>query len=123
MSEFLKFLHDLLEEAAAPLPGVSHKRMFGCDALFADGTIFGLIWKDGRIGLKVPDAEAYNELMALDGSQPWVAGSKQMGSWVLVPESFHDDRAALAVWTRRAHARALATGPKAPRAKKKAARA
>jgi hypothetical protein len=55
--------------------------------------------------------------MALPGSAPWQAGDKVMGKWVLVPESFHDDPAALAAWVRRAHAMALATPPKAKKAK------
>jgi TfoX/Sxy family transcriptional regulator of competence genes len=117
MSDLNTYLLGLVEDAAAPLPEVKRKRMFGCDTLFARDTIFALIWKEDRIGLKFPDPAAYAEAMALPGSAPWQAGDKVMGKWVLVPESFHDDPAALAAWVRRAHAMALATPPKAKKAK------
>lgn len=113
MSDLKTFLLGLLEEAALPLPGVTRKKMFGCEALFAEGTIFALIWKEGRIGLKLPDPALATEAMALPGSEPWRAGGKVMGGWVLVPEAFHDDPAALARWVQRAHGLALAAPKKA----------
>jgi len=113
VSDLKAYLLELLEGAAAPLPGVQRKRMFGCEALFAEGTIFALIWKEDRIGLKFPDPAVAAEAMALPGSAPWRAGDKVMGNWVLVPEAFHDDPAQLATWVRRAHAMALAAPPKA----------
>lgn len=113
MSDLLGFLRDLLEEAAAPLPGVTHKRMFGCDALFAEGNIFALIWKTGRIGVRLPDTAAFAKLLDLDGAEPWQVGEKTMGHWLLVPEDFHDEPESLGVWVRQAHAYALANGPKA----------
>jgi TfoX/Sxy family transcriptional regulator of competence genes len=111
---FNKHLYDLLEEAAGPLPAVSHKRMFGCDALFAEGNIFGLIWKEGRIGVRLPDAAAYDELLAIPNAKPWSIDklAKPMSHWVLVPESFHDDMPSLARWVTRAHAMAAAAGPR-----------
>jgi TfoX/Sxy family transcriptional regulator of competence genes len=118
MNDMSKFLFGLLEEAAAPLPGVSHKRMFGCDALFAEGNIFGMIWKEDRIGLKFRDQTHHDELMNLFGSAPWKVGEKVMGGWVLVPEDFHDNPGVLSQWVRQAHALALAAGPKAPKVKK-----
>jgi TfoX/Sxy family transcriptional regulator of competence genes len=118
MSDMSAFLFGLLEEAAAPLPGVAHKRMFGCDALFAEGNIFGMIWKEDRIGLKFPNKDLYGQLMALEGSAPWTVGEKVMGGWVLAPEAFHDDNAQLTKWVRLAHSQALAAGPKVPKVKK-----
>lgn len=112
MSDFLKYLFELVEDASAPLPGVSHKRMFGCEAFFAEGTIYALIWKDDRIGLKLPDEASHAALAAMPGTTPWAPGGKRMGKWLLVPEGFHDDRAELAAWVRRAHAQALTAGPK-----------
>ena len=82
MSDLSKFLFELLEEAAAPLPGVRHRRMFGCDALFAEDNIFAIVWKAGRIALKLPDKTAYDELMARPGSDTWKAGEKVMGGSV-----------------------------------------
>ncbi|MDB5096573.1 MAG: hypothetical protein JWM80_994 [Cyanobacteria bacterium RYN_339] len=112
MSDLDTFLLGLVEDAAMPLPGVRRKRMFGCDTLFAEDTIFALIWKEGRIGLKFPDPAVAAEAMALPGSAPWKAGEKVMGGWVMVPESFHDDPETLARWVQRSHALALAAPPK-----------
>ncbi len=120
-------LSALAGELAEGLPGVSRRRMFGCDAFFHDGSIFGLIWKTGRIGLKLTDEDDHKTLMAMKGSAPWAIGGKTMGAWVLVPESFHDDPETLSAWVRRAHAQAapLPNGPKvkARVAKKAAAKA
>lgn len=94
--------------------------MFGCDAFFADDAIFGLIWKTGRIGLKLPDRAHYEELLATPGAAPWTAGDRTMAHWILVPPEFHADPARLAAWSKRAHAAALA-GPSAKSSKPKRA--
>src|SRR5687768_10499929 len=92
-------LLSLVEESSKGLPGVGMRKMFGCEALFANGSIYSLIWKTGRIGVKIPDAAQFQELMAIDGSEPWSPGSNMtMSHWVLVPESFHDDAEALKTW-------------------------
>jgi DNA transformation protein len=117
----LAFLADGVEDASRDLPAVERRRMFGCDAWFAAGAIFALVWKHGRIGLKLPDPEAYAELFALPGAAPWTAGTKTMSGWVLVPEAFHDDPAALRAWVARAHRAALAAPAKRPAARKTAA--
>jgi len=105
----LDVLQGLLDAAAEGLPGVTSRRMFGCHALFADGTIFGLVWKTGRLGLKMPNDAVFQELMALPGADPWTAGKKTMSQWVLVPAGFHDDPALLKQWVRRAHGLAAAS--------------
>ncbi len=97
------YLRKLVEEASANLPEVTQRRMFGCDAFFARGSIYALIWKTGRIGLKVTDSLLFNELMSISGSQPWVAGEKTMSHWVLVPETFHDDQSLLNEWVHHAY--------------------
>jgi TfoX/Sxy family transcriptional regulator of competence genes len=111
-STALEALRSLLAEVCSPLPKVAERRMFGCDAFFAADTIFGLIWKAGRIGLKLPDRAHYEELLAMPGAAPWTAGDRTMAHWVLVPPEFHADPARLAPWSKRAHAAALA-GPSA----------
>lgn len=110
----LDALYDLLEEAAGPLPAVSRRRMFGCDALFAEGNIFALIWKTVRIGVRLPEPAAYAEAMARPGAIPWSVGDgvKPMAHWVLLPEADHEDPAALGRWVAIAHAQAHALGPK-----------
>jgi TfoX/Sxy family transcriptional regulator of competence genes len=113
-------LFDLLRDAAGHLPGVAEKRLFGCDGLFARDNIFGLIWKTGRIGLKLTTPADFDTLMAMPGAEPW-APRHPMSHWVLVPESFHDDEEALALWARKAHAQALDAPPKAAKPAKKPA--
>ncbi|UJR87331.1 Hypothetical protein I5071_1230 (plasmid) [Sandaracinus amylolyticus] len=92
--------------------------MFGCDGFFAGDEIYGLIWKAGRIGLKLPDRAHYEELLATPGAVPWTAGERTMAHWILVPPTFHDDPVCLAAWTKRAHTAALA-GPQAKPSKLK----
>src|SRR5438552_10102946 len=107
-----------LEAAAQGLPNVAKKRLFGCDGLFANGNIFALVWKTGRIGVRLPDEGAHAELLALPGAAPWKPSPKMtIAHWVLVPEAMHDEARALAAWVRRAHA--LAVKPAAPPRKKK----
>ena len=95
----------LLETASESLPGVFRRMMFGCESLFVDGHIYALVWKEGRIGLKLTDPKDYDTLRAMPGATPWSPGGRMiMRSWLLVPESFHDDPATLKDWVRRAHA-------------------
>jgi TfoX/Sxy family transcriptional regulator of competence genes len=89
------------------LPEINIRRMFGCDGFFARDTIFGLIWKTGRIGLRFPEPRAFEEAMSLRGSDPWAAGAKIMSHWVLLPESLHREPSTLHSWAQRAHALAL----------------
>jgi TfoX/Sxy family transcriptional regulator of competence genes len=116
LSEFLK---SLLDEASQDLPMVTARRMFGCDALFANLAIYALVWKTGRLGLKLSDPALYREAMALAGAEPWAPGGKPMAHWVLLPESLHDEPEELSTWVRHAHRLASATG--APKKKKPAA--
>lgn len=113
-SETLVFLRERLEEATSSLAHVSQKRLFGCDGFFRDGTIFALVWKDGRIGLKLRDTERHAALAAFRGAVPWspMGEGRAVSHWLLVPESFHDDDEALATWAREAHATAFPTEKK-----------
>ena len=116
-NESLEELLAVLETAAKGLTGVTNKRMFGCDGLFANGNIFGLVWKHGRIGVRLPNEIAYAEAMKMPGSSPWIAGTMTMSHWVLVPDGMHVDPIRLGAWVRRAHALALHAPKKgAPRA-------
>lgn len=103
-------LQDVLSQASADLPHLSSRRVFGCYGLFASGLIFALIWKAGRIGLKLPTPTSFEQLMALPGAEPWKAGNKTMSQWVLVPEAFHTDAKLLKKWVHRAHASVTASG-------------
>ena len=114
MRTLLLELRSRLDDLTAGLPRVTVRRMFGCDAFLADGAIFAMVWREGRIGLRLPDA-LLPELRALPGADPWRHRDMVVRQWVLVPESFHDDADGLAPWIRKAHAAALERGPAAPR--------
>ncbi len=99
LSELEATLNSLTEN----LPKVTSKKMFGCHAVWADSNVFALVWKHGRIGLKLPDALEYQLLMDIKGAEPWKAGPMQMAHWVLVPESFHSKTNELKKWAIKAH--------------------
>ncbi len=122
MRSLLLELRSQLEDLTAPLPQVSVRRMFGCDAFLARGAIFALVWREGRIGLKLPD-DALPVLRAMSGADPWRPRDMVVRQWVLVPESFHDAPNLLEPWVRQAHAAALERGPAAERRKPRQATA
>ncbi len=113
-------LKAIVEGATEGLRAVELKRLFGCDGFFAGGTIFSMIWKEGRIGLKLRDEGDYDALMKMKGAGPWCpSGKMKMSGWVLVAPVLHDaDK--LAPWIAKAHAQAVGA-PKKPAKKKKLA--
>jgi TfoX/Sxy family transcriptional regulator of competence genes len=113
-------LDRLLNESIDGLPDVTARRMFGCHAVFAAGNVFGLVWKEGRIGVRLPDEGHYSRLLSTPGADPWRAGKMTMAHWVLAPAAMHGDRAQLKAWLAIGHALAKTAGPKAKRAKKTA---
>ncbi len=52
-------LEEILNSVANKLPKVSSKKMFGCHAMWADGNVFAMVWKHGRIGVKLPEEKQY----------------------------------------------------------------
>ncbi len=91
-------LRDALEQAVIGLSEISWKRMFGCDAVFRQGSIFGLIWKEGRIGLKFVETKEFDERISQNGSNRWTPGGRTTKHWVLVPESIDGDEEILKEW-------------------------
>ena len=110
MRTLLLELRSRLDDLTAGLPDVTVRRMFGCDAFLARGAIFAMVWREGRIGLRLPD-ELLPEVRALPGADPWRHRDMVVRQWVLVPESFHEDAEGLGPWVRKAHAAALQRGP------------
>lgn len=96
-------LEQALNAATAGLSKVTSKKMFGCHALWANGNVFALIWKHGRIGVKLPEITQYESLLKISGAEPWKAGPMQMAHWVLIPESFHGKPAEIKKWAVKAH--------------------
>ena len=110
MRTLLLELRSRLDDVTAGLADVTVRRMFGCDAFLAGGAIFAMVWREGRIGLRLPD-DHLADLRTLPGADPWRHRDMVVRQWVLVPESFHDDADGLASWVRKAHAAALDRGP------------
>jgi hypothetical protein len=94
--------------ALAGLENVHPKRLFGCDAWFAGGNIFALVWKEGRLGLRLSDPELYAEAMGLPGAEAWVMDEGPVKHWVLLPQAWHEQTPTLRFWGRKAHALAQA---------------
>jgi hypothetical protein len=103
----LEVLRETLEGVASGLSGVTRDRVLGCDGLCAGGSAFAVVWRDGRIGVRLPNEIAWAEAMKMPGSSPLRAGTMSMNEWALVPEALHRDSARLGAWVRRAHALAL----------------
>ena len=99
----IRELEELLNSSTSGLSKLTSKKMFGCHAVWADGNVFALVWKHGRIGVKLPTEEAYEGLMKIPGSEPWKAGPMKMAHWVLVPEVYHSKPSELKKWVVHAH--------------------
>ena len=114
-------LEEILTSATKGLSKVTSKKMFGCHATWANGNVFAMVWKHGRIGVKLPEVTQYEALMNISGADPWKAGAMQMEHWVLVPETYHDTPAEIKKWATKAHGLCvtLKKKPKKAPAKKK----
>jgi TfoX/Sxy family transcriptional regulator of competence genes len=125
MSDIRAHLKEMVDLGAQRLASVTHRKMFGCDAWFSRGQIFSLIWKTGRVAVRLPDTSVFAEAMALEGAEPWSVGAKMkpMAHWVLLPEAFNDEEDEVEAWVRRAHGEAAAPAKaraRVPAPKKKA---
>jgi len=98
----LNELRDILDATVKGLPGVTAKRVFGCHAVFRKDAMFGMVWKTGRIAVKLTDPISYATLMALEGAEPWVAHTK-MAHWVLLPPGAETSASLLSDWVGRAY--------------------
>ncbi len=114
-------LEIIVNKLTTGIPKVTGKKMFGCHALWANGNVFALVWKHGRIGVKLTENSDYEKLMKLSGAEPWKTGPMKMSHWVLVPENFHHESKSLKPWITKAHEQALKALPKekSTKAKKK----
>lgn len=102
-SQDLIRLKAVLDGALAGLEGIENKTLFGCDACFVGGNIFALVWTDGRLGLRMSDAESHERLLAEDGAGPWMVDGKAVKHWVLLPVSWAAQPAQLRRWGRQAY--------------------
>ncbi|MBY0472118.1 TfoX/Sxy family protein [bacterium] len=102
--EDLKSLEDILNKNTSAMADVTSKKMFGCHAVWVKDKVFALVWKHGRIGVKLPTEKSYETLMSVKGAEPWKAGPMKMAHWVLVPETFHSKKGAdFKKWVKKAY--------------------
>ena len=113
MSTLNAHLKELVAELSAELPEVSERRMFGCDAFFANLNIYSLVW-DGRVLLRFPQEARFLAAQALEGSgmfDPMGTG-KTMRGWVAMPDEMADEVDSLRPWLEEAHQHAMMQPPK-----------
>jgi len=114
--KLIAYLQDLVQQAVAPLEGVTRRKALRSDGWFVRGSLFALVNRDARIVVRLVDEAAQAEAHALPGAELWRIGKKApMRAWVLLPETFHDDVEQLGHWVRRAWATAPAKVAKRPR--------
>jgi TfoX/Sxy family transcriptional regulator of competence genes len=119
-SSLITHLQDVVHELVMPFGGVTRRTMFASDGWFVNEKVFTLVSKDGRIIVRLPDPAAQDELLSLPGASMWQIPSRPpMRGWLELPETMHDDDAALRVWLRRAANLAAALPAKKVVAKKK----
>jgi TfoX/Sxy family transcriptional regulator of competence genes len=114
----LEFLREQVQEAVAGLAGVGRKKMLVSVGWAVKDRTFALVSRQGRVVVRLPDARAEEELLAIDGAERWKFGTRAPPrGWVQLPEAMQDDREALRGWLRRAWE--LNGREAAPRTKKK----
>jgi|SRR5665213_1398994 len=101
-------LKAVIDGSMAGLEGVEAKRLFGCDGYFVNGNIFGLVWKDARLGLRFGNYESLNEVLSIAGAETWRMGNRVMGRWALLPAEWSRRPKCLRQWVAVAFKEALA---------------
>src|SRR5262249_52949761 len=85
------------------LAGVELRKVLSSEAWFTRGSLFALVSRDARVVVRLADATAQDELLAVEGARPWKIGAKApMRAWIETPEPMTTDRKALAQWVKRA---------------------
>lgn len=111
-SEYSRHLQDVL----SPLGEVSIRRLFGCDAFYLNGRIFGIVF-DEVLHLKVGEANRADYEAA--GSEPFryqAKGKTVALPYWCVPLDVLDDEEQLCHWAEKSYRVALASP--APKKKK-----
>jgi TfoX/Sxy family transcriptional regulator of competence genes len=96
-------LREKVQRAVDKLEGVERRKVLASDAWFTRGSLFTLVSRDARVVVRLDDAAAQDELLAIPGASMWRIGKKApMRSWLELPEAMPDDRKLLAAWLKRA---------------------
>jgi TfoX/Sxy family transcriptional regulator of competence genes len=96
-------LEETVDAIVARLEDVEKRRMFASNGWFTRGSLFAFLARQGRVVVRLPEKQAQDELLAVDGATMWRIGKKApMRAWIAVPEDMHEDRRALGKWLKRA---------------------
>ena len=100
---------------------MTRKKMLVSIGWAVKGNVFTLVNRDARIVVRLLDADAQAELLAIEGAEGWKIGTRSpMKAWLLLPESRHDDQDFVASWLVRAFELTRSAPAKpSPRAKTK----
>ena len=101
--ELISSLESSVSKISDGWKSLTSKKMFGCPAFWVNNNVFALVWKHGRIGVKLTDGISYDTLLSMKGAEPWKAGPMKMAHWVLVPNGFHSDSKSLKKWLQLAY--------------------
>ena len=107
------------DAALPPDPAVQRRKMFGYPAGFVNGNMFAGVFQD-QIVVRLPEAKRADLTKA--GGQPFAPMGRAMREYVVVPPSFHENRAALGRWLTEAFRFGLALPVKEPKPRKAKAR-
>jgi TfoX/Sxy family transcriptional regulator of competence genes len=109
---------ELFRSLVPDAPGVTVKPMFANVAAFVNGNMFAGTFGD-VLGVRLPDAGAREELLAVEGAGPYGPAERPMGGYVAFPEAWRDEPDRIREWIGRALELVAAMPPKAPRARKR----
>jgi TfoX/Sxy family transcriptional regulator of competence genes len=114
----IEHLREQVQDAVRQLPGVERRKMLVSIGWMVNQRTFALVNRQARIVVRLAQESARQELLALDGAEPWQFGKrKPLRDWLLLPEAMHDDAEALQAWLKRAWTLAREAGPKPKRRK------
>ncbi len=89
-------LNARLEAATTGLGGVA-QRVFARNTFFVDGKLFALVWREGRIGVKLPEPDGYAELSACGRASVGRVGGPADGGVAARSTEMHGDGRVLEV--------------------------
>ncbi|PCI46143.1 MAG: hypothetical protein COB51_07805 [Moraxellaceae bacterium] len=94
--------------------GIERRKFLGQPSLAANGNLFVLVTREGRIALHLKELDIDDRLNVPKASCLWKAGGHLMINWILVPEEFHTQEENLTDWLKLGYdyacARSLAGG-------------
>lgn len=110
-------LRAVLDGAVAGLPGVAARPLFGQEGYFLQGTLFALVFRDGRVGLRGLDASSRRNLLAQPGAEARGMPGPRAPAWVLLPTAWHERPDELRRWMKTAWERSAQRQEEPPEAR------